>query len=124
MSVAAEQFDLITDDPRTDDAGPSAIKEFRRFRSLQKEHGNLLTSGQAARILGVPSSQVSAWVARQRFTSFVCMGARMIPASEVIALYKERTEQGIRTGAGQGMKAPSLAEMARLMWDDLDAADF
>lgn len=124
MALAAEQFDLITDDPRTDDAGPSAIREFRRFRALQKEHGNLLTSGQAARILGVSSNQVSSWVARQRFTSFLVMGARMIPAAEVIALYKERTEQGIRTGAGQGSKAPSLAEMARLMWNDLEDAEF
>lgn len=124
MALAAEQFDLITDDPRTDDAGPSAIKEFRRFRELQKEHGTLLTPSQAARILGVSPNQVSTWVARQRFTSFVVMGSRMIPAAEIIALYKERTEQGIRTGAGQGSKAPSLAEMSRLMWKDLDTADF
>lgn len=123
MALAAQQFDLITDDPRIEENSPKGIQEFRRFRALQKEHGNLLTSGQAARILGVSSNQVSSWVGRQRFTSFLCMGARMIPAAEVIALYKERTEEGIRTGAGQGSKAPSLAEMARLMWNDLGDAE-
>lgn len=124
MASTAQQFDLITDDPRCEEKGPRAIQEWKRFRALQKEHGNLLTGGQAARILGVPASQVSSWVSRQRFTSFLVMGARMIPAAEVIALYKERTEEGIRTGSGQGSKAPSLAEMARLMWNDLDDANF
>lgn len=124
MPATAQQYDLITDDPRCEENGPKAIQEFRRFRDLQKEHGNLLTTGQAARIIGVPTSQIGAWVGRQRFTSFLVMGARMIPAAEVIALYKERTEEGIRTGAGQGSKAPSLAEMARLMWHDLDDANF
>lgn len=124
MARAVEQFDLITDDPRCEEKGPKAIQEWRRFRSLQKEHGNLLTSGQAARILDVSNNQISTWIGRQRFTSFLVMGARMIPAAEVIALYKERTEEGIRTGSGQGRKAPSLAEMARLMWTDLDDAEF
>ncbi len=124
MQASAEQFDLITDDPRAEEKGPKAIQEWKRFRALQKEYGSLLTGGQAARILGVSPGQVGSWVGRQRFTSFSVMGSRMIPASEVIALYKERTEQGIRTGAGQGAKAPSLAEMAKLMWDDLDTVDF
>jgi len=122
VRATAQQFDLITDDPRLDESGPNAIKEFKRFRALQKEHGNLLTVSQAARILEVSSSQVSVWVARQRFTSFLCLGATMIPASEVFALFKERTEQGIRVG-GRNSKAPSLAEMARLMWQDLDTGD-
>lgn len=122
VRATAEQFDLITDDPRVDDSGPNAIKEFKRFRALQKEHGNLLTVSQAARILEVSSGQVSVWVSRQRFTSFVCLGATMIPAAEVVALYKERTEQGIRVG-GRNAKAPSLAELAKLMWQDLDTGD-
>lgn len=124
MAATAEQFDLITDDPRCEDTLGNPFKEFKRFRELQKEHGNLLTISQAARILDVTSSQVSVWVSRQRFTSYTCLGAKMIPAIEVIALYKERAEEGIRTGAGRGVKAPSLAEMAKLMWNDLDEASF
>lgn len=123
VRAAAQQFDLITDDARREADGPGAISEFKRFRALQKEHGNLLTVSQAARILDVSSSQVSAWVGRQRFTSFTCIGAKMIPAAEVIALYRERTNEGIRSG-GRNSKAPSLAEMAKLMWTDLDAGDF
>ena len=123
MRATAEQFDLITDDPRVDDAGPKAIGEFKRFRQLQKEYGNLLTPSQAARILDVSSGQISVWVSRQRFTSFVCLGTTMIPASEVLALYKERTEEGIRSG-GRGKQAPSLAELAKLMWNDLETGDF
>jgi len=118
MSATSEQFDLITDDPRCEDPIANPFKEFKKFRDLQKEHGNLLTVSQAARILDVSSSQVSVWVSRQRFTSFICMGARMIPAAEVVALYRERTYEGIRKGSRT--KAPSLAELAKLMWSDLE----
>lgn len=117
MSVAA-QAELITDDPRCGESVSDVLREWKRFRQLCKEHGGLMTSGQAAKIIGVPPGQISVWCSRGRLTSFEVLGARMVAAPEVLALYKERAEEGIRNGAGRGVKAPSLAELARVCWDD------
>jgi hypothetical protein len=120
VSVAAvHQPELISDDPRCEASTAEILGEWKRFRDLSKEHGGLLTSGQAARLLGVSPGQVGSWILRGRFTSFKVLGARMVPAPEVIALLKERQEEDPHLG-GRGQKAPSLAELARAMWDDLN----
>jgi hypothetical protein len=121
MSVAA-QAELITDDPRCGESVSDVLREWKRYRQLCKEHGGLLTTGQAAKILDVASGQVSSWCHRGRLPSFDVLGARMIPAPEVLMLYKERTEEGVRTAGGRGVKAPSLSELARACWDDLSEA--
>lgn len=123
MSVAAvHQPELISDDPRCEASTAEILGEWKRFRELSKEHGGLLTTGQAGKLLGVPPGQISTWILRGRFTSFKVLGARMVPAPEVIALLKERQKEDPHLG-GRGQKAPSLAELARTMWDDLNAGD-
>jgi hypothetical protein len=117
MSVAVTQYDLITDDPRVEFAGVRA--GIQEFVQATKELGGLLTMTQAGKILDVPSSQVSVWAARGRIRSKVVLDVKMVSAGDVMALHKERTEEGIRTG-GRGMKAPSLADIAKAAWDDID----
>ena len=123
MSVAAiHQAELISDDPRCDATSAEIIGEWKRFRQLSKEHGGLLTTGQAGKLLGVPPGQISTWILRGRFTSFKVLGARMVPAPEVVALLKQRKSEDLSQG-GRGHKSPSLAELARTMWDDLNDGD-
>lgn len=120
MSVTAAQFDLITDDPRTEFPGIRA--GILEFIHASKEMGGLLTMTQAAKILDVTSGQISVWASRGRIRSRVVLEVKMVAASDVIALHKERTQEGLRTG-GRGMKAPSLADMAKAAWDDLEVLD-
>lgn len=120
MSVAAvHQPELISDDPRCEASTAEILGEWKRFRQLSKDHGGLLTTGQAGKLLGVPPGQISTWILRGRFTSFKVLGARMVPAPEVVALLKERQSEDLSQG-GRGLKAPSLSELARAMWADLD----
>lgn len=117
MSVAITQYDLITDDPRVEFVGVRA--GIHEFIQSSKDLGGLLTPTQAAKILDVTSGQISVWAARGRIRSKVVLDVKMVSASDVLALHKERTEEGIRTG-GRGMKAPSLADMAKAAWNDIE----
>lgn len=116
MSVAA-QSELITDDPRCEGSFSDDWKELRRFWELSREHHGLLSTGQAAKILNIPSGHVSALRSNGRLSSFVVLGSRMVSASEVMALRKERDE-GVRHAGGRGLKAPSLVELAKSVMDD------
>ena len=117
--VHAAQIDLIDDDPRVaPQKGPLA--ELIEFVQASKEMRGLITTGQAAKILSVPTSQVSVWVSRGRLSSRSILGARMVSAAEVLALFKERTEEGIRKSGGRGIKAPCLSGLAEAAWDDID----
>lgn len=120
MSLAlSHQAELITDDPRCEASVSDIFSEWKEYRRVGKECGGLLTTGQAAKILGVSTGQMSVWCSRDRLPSFEFLGVRMVPAPQVLALYKERTEEGVRTG-GRGHKAPSLAELAKACWDDVN----
>lgn len=116
MSVAA-QAELITDDPRCDGSFAEDLRELKRFWDLSREHGGLLTCSQAAKILDVTSSHVSAWRHQGRLSSFEVLGTRMLPAGEVMGLRRER-DQGIRHAGGRGLKAPSLVELAKAALKD------
>lgn len=118
VAANAQQFDLITDDPRTE-SHPGMLAEFAEFYRASRDLRGLLTQAQAARILGVQSGQVGAWVTRGRLSSRVVADVRMVSAAEVLALYKERSVE-IRKGAGYGVKAPSLADLAEAALADLD----
>ena len=116
MSVAA-QAELITDDPRCDGSFADDLREWKRFLQLSREHGGLLTSGQAAKLLDVSTGQVGVWCSRGRLTSFLILGARMVAAPEVLLLRQERDLE-IRQSGGRGIKAPSLAALALAAYED------
>lgn len=116
----AAQFDLITDDPRIE-VQKGVLAELVSFVEASKEHRGLLTMSQAAKILGVPSGQVSTWTSRGRISSMEVLGVKMVSASEVLALYKERKAE-VKSKGGAGLKAPSLAEIAGAAWDDFESA--
>lgn len=109
-----EQYELISDDPRvdSDDIGP--LQLYRAWRKAQAEHpGGLLARPLAAEILGVSHGQLGSWISRGRLTN-VCIGpVKMVPADEVMALWRERRDKGCSVG-GRGKKLPSMAEVIRL----------
>jgi len=113
--VAAQQFELISDDPRCED---SLVSELREFWKATREMHGVLTQTQAARILGVSAGQVGVWMQRGRLTVRVVAGARMVGGAEVAALLRERQSE-IRASGGRGIKAPSLAELSAAAWQDL-----
>lgn len=95
------------------------MADLREFVTASKECNGLLTPKQAAKLLDVPSGQISVWCARQRLKSVVVLGVKMVSAGEVLALYRERSSEGVRTG-GRGMKAPSLVDMVSAAWEDIE----
>lgn len=116
MSVGSAQFELFTDDPRIERKG-GIIAEFRQFYRASQEMRGLLTTGQASKVLGVNSGMVSQWVAKGRLSSVVIADVKMVSAAEVLALYRERAEEGCYVG-GRGHKAPSLRDMAESAYRD------
>jgi hypothetical protein len=115
--VTAEQFDLITDDPRRE-GYQGLLAELREFHAATQELGGLLTQGQAAKILNVSASQVGVWTSRGRLRSRCVAGVRMVAAGEVTALLRERMA-GVVHPVGRGHKAPSLADVAKAAWADV-----
>jgi hypothetical protein len=106
---APEQFELPIKDERSP-AVSDIFGEVREFRRVSMEEGGLITAGQAALVLGVSSSHVSAWRLNGRLSGWKFLGTPFVSAAEVMALAKERAEIGPRKG-GQGVKAPSLREL-------------
>lgn len=113
-AVTAEQFELVTDDPRRD----SISDELRQWWKASREMRGLLTQSQAALILGVQTGQIGSWVSRGRLSSRVVAGVRMVGGAEVAALLQERNRE-IRCSGGRGVKAPSLASLADAAWEDM-----
>lgn len=108
-----EQLELITDDDRVSAEHIGPLQLFREFRKAQAEHGDLLARPLAAEILGVPAGHVAVWCMRGRLTDVQIGPVRLVPANEVLALWKERAENGVSVG-GRGKKLPSMAEVLRL----------
>jgi hypothetical protein len=115
-TTTAEQFDLISDDPRRESG---IFDELLDFVRASKEHRGLITMTQAARLLGVTAGQVSVWVSRGRLSIVTMMGVKMVSAGETLALMNERRAGEVRKG-GRGNKAPDLADFASAAWDDLE----
>lgn len=113
------QFDLITDDPRSD---VTLTDELREWWQASKELKGLLVPAQAARILGVTRGQMGTWIQRGRITSRVVCGIRMVSGGEVAALLKERKEK-VRSSGGRGVKAPSLSGLVADAWEDMGMDD-
>lgn len=112
------QAELISDDPRCE-ASQGIVADIREFIAASKECGGLLTVGQAAKILGVSSSQVSVWAARGRIKAKVVIGVRMVSAKEVLALHRERLSEGVKVGR-RPAGAASLSDMVSAAWQDID----
>lgn len=108
-----EQFELITDDPRvsTDEIGP--LQLIRAFRDARKKYGDLIARPLACEILGVTGGQLAVWCLRGRLTDVAIGPVKLVPADEVVALWKERQAGGYSVG-GRGKKLPSMAEVVRL----------
>jgi hypothetical protein len=119
VSAVAIQTELISDDPRRESESSGVVADLRDFIRASRELGGLLTTGQAANILGVPPGSVRTWVMRGRLTSRQILGVQMVGAPEVLALRRQRASEGVATG-GRGIKAPSLRAMAEEAWRDID----
>lgn len=115
-AVTAEQFDLITDDPRREEY-PGMMAEISQFYQASRELGGLLGQSQAARILEVNQGMITKWINKGRLQSRVVAGVRMVSGAEVKALYLERAN-GERLKGGRGNKAPTLVELTNLAWQD------
>lgn len=104
------QLELIEDDPRVpaEELGP--LQLIRAFRAAKNEHGDLIARPLAAEILGVGANQIGVWTARGRLTDVRVGSVKLVPAAEVLALFKERE---IKINVG-GRKLPSMAEVVRL----------
>lgn len=113
-AVTAEQFELVTDDPRRD----SISDELRQWWQASREMRGLLTQTQAALILGVQTGQIASWIKRGRLSSRMVAGVRMVGGGEVTALLHERNQE-IRCAGGRGVKAPSLSSLADAAWEDM-----
>jgi len=113
-AITAEQFELVSDDPRRE----SISDELRQWWQASREMRGLLTQSQAALILGVSGGQVGVWVKRGRLSSRVVAGVRMVGGAEVTALLHERNAE-VRCAGGRGIKAPSLASLADAAWEDM-----
>lgn len=113
------QAELISDDPRVDSRSSGIMDGLREFVLASRELRGLLTTGQAAQILGVSPGQVRAWVCRKRLTSARIFGVVMVSAAEVLALHRERAADGPAVG-GRGHKVPSLVALAESAWSDID----
>lgn len=118
LMVAIAQAELITDDPRIE-GSQGIMADIREFVQASRECHGLLTMGQAAKILDVGANQVSVWVARGRIKSKFVLGVKMVSASEVLALYRERAAEGVKKGP-RGLSAPLLADLAASAWQDID----
>jgi hypothetical protein len=116
--VAIAQAELISDDPRDPSKG-GMWADIRHFIDVSRECGGLITVGQASKILGVNSGQVSVWASRGRIKSTDVLGTKMVSAGEVLALHRERQE-GVQSVGGRGHKSASLADMAVSAWKDID----
>lgn len=114
--AAVAQAELISDDPRCE-VSQGVMADVREFVQASREFHGLLTPGQACKILDVSSGQMSVWLRRGRLRSKVVLGVRMVSAGEVMALHKQRTQEGVRVG---GRKAASLADVAAAAWEDID----
>jgi hypothetical protein len=119
MSAVAitNQPELITDDPRRDADASGVFAELQDYFRISRELGGLLTQSQAARILNVATGSISSLVLRGRLSCAMVAGVRMVSASEILALRKERSSEARAVG-GRGLKSPSLAELTKAAWED------
>lgn len=106
MAAAPE---LITDDPRRS-LSPEEI-ELRELQAFLGEHGQCITSGQAARVLGCPSGTVAGMARVGQLSSVRALGGLLIPLAEVLAMKQLRSAGKIRRGRGN--KSPRGAELLR-----------
>lgn len=110
----AEQFELISDDPRVDDADLGPLQLIRAWRKANADHpGGLIARPLAAEILGISTAHISSLVGRGRFTDVAIGPCKLLPVDEVMALWRERRDEGLSVG-GRGKKLPSMAEVIRL----------
>lgn len=113
--VIAEQFDLISDDPREQ---PSAFSELRDFWKASKELGGLLTQAQAAKILDVTRGALGSWIQRGKLQTRCVAGVNMVSGAEVAALLRQRKTEALSVG-GRGLKSPTMAELVEAAREDL-----
>jgi hypothetical protein len=113
--VVAQQFDLISDDPR---AQPSALSELREFWQASKELGGLLTQSQAAKILDIAPGSIAVWVQKGKLQTRTVAGVRMVGGIEITALLRQRQTEAKSVG-GRGHKSASLADLTAAAREDL-----
>lgn len=106
----------VIPDMMTLEEAEDAIAE---FSVLSIVHDGLMTSGQAARVIGVPLGTIGTWIARGRFTVMHVLGATMLPQQEVAAMRFWYREASATAARGRGQKAPTAAELVKAGWGDM-----
>lgn len=112
-AATVDQLELIKDDPRKEasDLGPLAL--YREYKKARAQYGDLITRPLAAEILGVSSNQVGVWCDRGRITAVNIGPTKFVPGSEIEALYRQRSDDGLPKG-GAGRTAIPMSEIVRL----------
>ena len=86
----------------------------RKYFAAQKKYGHLVTRPMAAELLQVAPQSIQSYLRRGRLTDIKIGPTAFIPATEVMAIWKERYETGKPVGGGGGPKAKGVAKMTRL----------
>lgn len=118
MIVEAVTADLITDDPRRE-VEDSPFQEAKRFMAFIKRGGGL-TQSQLAKVCDVTPGTISSALSRGRLKFETYFDQKWIPREEC-ASYIVMNGSGERMAGGRGWKAPSISEMWKATWDDLDS---
>ena len=103
--------ELISDDPRC--PGSEAVADVQLLCESVEEHGPLISTGQAARVLGCSAQQVGVWTKRGKFTRVAVLGGVMVPVAEIEAYKRLRDSGGLVSAKGKNGRTVSVAEMMR-----------
>lgn len=109
--MAAEHPELISDDPRCE--GSADVADVQTLREAAAEHGVLISSAQAAKVLGCTSGQMRVWTQRGKFTRIEGLGGVMVPLAEVEAYKRLRDSGELVQSKGRNGRTVPVAEMMR-----------
>ena len=109
--MAADHPELISNDPRCEGAGD--VADVQTLRAAADEHGVLITSAQASRVLGCTSGQMRVWTQRGKFTRIEGLGGVMVPLSEIEAYKRLRDSGRLVEEKGKHGRTVPVSEMMR-----------
>ena len=108
--MAADHPELISDDPRCE--ASQAVSDLQTLTEAVEQHGTLISTGQAAKIIGCSVQQVAVYAKRGKFTRIAVLGGVMVPVDEVRA-YKRLKEAGALPHAGRGHRRVPMSELVK-----------
>lgn len=108
--MASEHPELISDDPRC--AASQTANDLQRLYAAIEDHGPLISTGQAAKVLDWSCQQVAVYAKRGKFTRIQVLGGVMVPVHEIRA-YKRMKEAGALPHAGRGHRRVPMSELMK-----------